>query len=114
MATSTIKGNSGEYKKLASFSATTNFASYASSEDVRNFRFIYVATAGNGAPSPSSQSWGGTLIPVSLLLDKVFGSFVISYRSDYYIEVGLGNDSMHFSARASDQYTRGITVYGIK
>ena len=114
MATSKIKGNGGEYKKLASFSATTSYASYTSSEDVRNFRFVYVATYGSGAPSSTTQSWGGTLIPVSMLLDKVFGSFVISYRSDYWIEFGLGNDTMHFSAKASDQYTRGITVYGIR
>lgn len=115
MATSKILyDNLGSYTLLARFLATTSYAQYASSDDITNYKFIYVATNGNGYPTSSTQSWGGTLIPVSLLKDKTFGAFVISYRGDYYIEFGMGNDTSHFSAKASDQYSRGITVYGIK
>lgn len=114
MAISTIKGGRGGYTLLAQFSATTNFAEYALRDDIRNYKYVYVATNGNGAPTASTQSWGGTFIPVSMLLDKVFGSFVISYQNAYYIELGIGNDTTHVSAKASDEYTRGITIYGIK
>ena len=114
MATSTIKGGRGGYTFLTKFSATTDFREYALRDDIRNYKYIYVATNSNGAPTASSQSWNGTFIPVSMLLDKVFGAFVISDQAAYYIELGLGNDTTHVSAKASDQYSRGITIYGIK
>lgn len=109
-----VVDDSGGYTFLTKFSATTAFVEYALRDDIRNYKYIYVATYSNGAPSASTQSWGGTLIPVSMLVDKVFGDFVISYQNAYYIELRLGNDTTHVSAKASDQYARGLTIYGIK
>jgi hypothetical protein len=54
------------------------------------------------------------LVPTSLLINKVFGSFVVSYRSDFYIEWRVGSATNKVSIRGSDQYSRGITIYGIK
>ena len=115
MATSMIKSNGGEYTLLASIrKVATDFTSYELNDDVKNYKFVYIATYGNGAPSPTTQSWGGTLIPTSMFVDKVFGVFVIPYQSTYFIEVNIGVDTRHISAKASDNYTRGITIYGIK
>lgn len=111
-----VNDDSDSYEVLASIRKIDNtaFTEYELEDDVTNYKYLYIATYGNGAPSSSTQSWGGTLIPVNMLLDKVFGDFVISYQSAYYIEVGLGADTRHISAKASDQYTRGLTIYGIK
>lgn len=102
------------YTKLASFSATTSFAEYTLTDDLTNYKYIYIATYASGAPSSSTQSWGGTFIPTSMFIDMVFGAFVISFRGDYYIEIGVGTTTKKVSAKASDQYTRGITIYGLK
>ena len=105
----------GWYTQILSVSITTSFVNYTCSDDITNYKFIYVATNGNGAPSTSSQSWDGMFIPVSMFINRRFGSFCISYPNmAYYIEFGIGSTTKQISAKASDGYSRGITVYGIK